>query len=161
MLAEVLAFRQRETGEPLCGSNRRSARRRHLRLSISLNCWVWVSNCLSMKCFHGVLVGNVHECSLIISIGKARRSLLPHEGQAGTMVPRGPAGRALREGSSQRILEGRQRRVSTPARGGAGVARWSGAGHAGCPARHPVLRPPCGTVPHSPMSGHARGPEGA
>lgn len=71
MLAEVLAFRQRETGEPLCGSNRRSARRRNLRLSISLHCWVWVFNSLSMKRFHGILAGNVHECSLIISIGKA------------------------------------------------------------------------------------------
>ena len=27
---------------------------------------------MSMKRFHGVLAGNVHECSLIISIGKAR-----------------------------------------------------------------------------------------
>jgi hypothetical protein len=37
---------------------------------------------------------------------RTRRSLLPHEGRAGTMVPRGLLGRALREGSRQRILEG-------------------------------------------------------
>jgi len=29
MLAEVLTFLQRETGDPLCGGHRRSARRRN------------------------------------------------------------------------------------------------------------------------------------
>jgi hypothetical protein len=33
---------------------------------------MYVRNPLSMKHFHGVSVGNVHECSLISSIGKVR-----------------------------------------------------------------------------------------
>jgi hypothetical protein len=33
---------------------------------------VCIYNPLSMKRFHGALAGNVHECSLKLSIGKAR-----------------------------------------------------------------------------------------
>jgi hypothetical protein len=70
MLAEVLALLQRETGE-LGEGNRIGAGRKNLPLSISLQYRMCVSNPSSMKSFHGVLAGNVHEYLLKSSIGKA------------------------------------------------------------------------------------------
>jgi hypothetical protein len=57
---------------------RRSAKRRNLPLSISLHCRMCVSNLLSMKSFHEVLAGNVYECLLKSSIGKASIFSLKH-----------------------------------------------------------------------------------
>ena len=74
---------------------------------------------------------------------RTRRSLLSHKRWASAVVPRDPRGHALLEDSSQCILEGRQREVGMPAH--------SGAVHVSCPACHPVRRPPCWTVPCSPM----------
>jgi hypothetical protein len=54
------------------GGDRIGAGRRHLPLSISLQCQMYVSNPLSLKSFHEALAGNVHECLLKPSIGKAR-----------------------------------------------------------------------------------------
>jgi hypothetical protein len=83
---------------------------------------------------------------------RTRRSLLPHAKRAGAVVPRGPLGHALMEGSDQRILEGRQRWVGTPARGGAGAGT---AGVAPCtPGSRPATRScalPSGRFPSPPM----------
>jgi len=73
---------------------------------------------------------------------RTRRSLLSHKRWASAVVPRDPLGHALLEGSSQCILEGRQREVGMPAH--------RGAVHIWCPACNPVRRPPCWTVPCSP-----------
>jgi hypothetical protein len=63
--------------------------------------------------------------------------------------PARPAGPRAHGGHGLRLLEGRHRRVGTPTRGG--VGRRGGAVHIWFSARHPVLRPPCWTVPCSPM----------
>jgi hypothetical protein len=56
VLAEVLALLQWETGE-LWGVICIGAVRRNPPLSVSPYCWLWVSNSLSLKSFHGVLTG--------------------------------------------------------------------------------------------------------
>jgi hypothetical protein len=78
-----------------------------------------------------------------------KRSLLPYEKWADAAVPCGPLGHAPTEGSRQRILEGWQRRVGTPAPCGIAPAIRAGDVHAWFPARYTVLPPRCWTVPLS------------
>ena len=77
---------------------------------------------------------------------------IAHEGREGAMVPRGPLGHALTEGSGQRILEGWQRRVGTPAPCSAGTDRWGGAVHAWFPPPTRSCARPSGRFPTSLMS---------
>jgi hypothetical protein len=68
-LVEVLALPPQETREPMCGEHHRSAGRRHLSLSIFLQCRLCIHKPLSVKHFHQVAAGNAKEYSLTSRIG--------------------------------------------------------------------------------------------
>jgi hypothetical protein len=59
MGVEVLAFLQREIGEPLCGRQAKES-----PVEPILQCRVYVRKQLNMKHFHVVLTRSIHECSL-------------------------------------------------------------------------------------------------
>jgi hypothetical protein len=67
----VLALLPHETGEQCGGRHHIETGRRELPLSISLQCRISIHKPLSVKHFHGVSGGNVHECSMKSRVGKA------------------------------------------------------------------------------------------